>query len=113
MKQAVILMIIQSLDYLDWNFTLNLEYCIIQMKTMFLLGAGASKKAGVPDGYDMSKKLLFLFSNDPRFQKYHRVLSFIIGGLIYQKAKSGIIYVFIQFHWIRLNDSSKSLSDYL
>lgn len=60
------------------------------MKTMFLLGAGASIKAGVPDGYEMSKKLLFQFSQDPRLQKYHRILSFIIGGLLFQKAKSGI-----------------------
>ncbi len=61
-----------------------------KMKTMFLFGAGASIKAGIPDAYEMTKKLLSLFANDIRFRKYYRVLSFIVGGLLFQKAKSGI-----------------------
>jgi hypothetical protein len=58
------------------------------MKTMFLLGAGASIKAGVPDAYDMTEKLLSQFSSNGD-KKYYQVLSFIIGGLIFQKSKAG------------------------
>ena len=58
------------------------------MKTMFLFGAGASIKAGVPDAYKMTEKLLSLFANNGN-PKYYEVLSFVIGGLIYQKAKVG------------------------
>lgn len=58
------------------------------MKTMFLFGAGASIKAGVPDAYKMTEKLLSLFSNNEN-PKYFEVLSFVIGGLIFQKSKAG------------------------
>lgn len=57
------------------------------MKTMFLLGAGASVKAGVPDTYKMTKKLLEVFSSYPHYKKNYEVLSFIIGGLLFQKGK--------------------------
>jgi hypothetical protein len=60
------------------------------MKTMFLLGAGASVKAGVPATYEMTKELLRIFSKYPQNEKYYRVLSFIIGGLLFQKGKEGI-----------------------
>jgi len=61
------------------------------MKTMFLLGAGASVKAGVPATYEMTKELLNLFSKYPQYdRKYYGVLSFIIGGLLFQKGKKGL-----------------------
>lgn len=59
------------------------------MNTMILFGAGTSVKAGVPDAYDMTKRLLEIFASDPRYRKYHRVLTFIIGGLLFQKGKTG------------------------
>jgi hypothetical protein len=60
------------------------------MKTMFLLGAGASVKAGVPATYAMTRELLRIFSRNPHYKKYYGVLSFIIGGLLFQKGKEGI-----------------------
>lgn len=59
------------------------------MKTMFLLGAGASVKAGVPDTYEMTKKMLMLFSGNRQDQQYYKVFSFIVGGLLFQKGKDG------------------------
>lgn len=58
------------------------------MKTMFLFGAGSSIKAGVPDAYIMTEKLLSLFANNGN-PKFYEVLSFVIGGLIFQKSKAG------------------------
>ncbi|MCX6554292.1 MAG: SIR2 family protein [Candidatus Aminicenantes bacterium] len=59
------------------------------MKTMFLLGAGASVKAGVPDTLEMTKRLLVIFSSHPIYKKYYGVLSFTVGGLLFQKGKEG------------------------
>lgn len=47
------------------------------MKTMFLFGAGASIKAGVPGAYEMTEKLLSLFAimKIQNTMRYYRLLS--------------------------------------
>lgn len=57
---------------------------------MFLLGAGASVPAGVPDSYNMTEKLLRNYNNDYGMEKHSRILPFVIGGLLFQKGKEGL-----------------------
>lgn len=59
------------------------------MSEMLLLGAGASVSADVPGAYDMTNRMLALFQRDPRFRVHSRVLSFVIGGLLFQMGKRG------------------------
>ena len=61
------------------------------MKELFLLGAGASVEAGVPDTYNMTRKMLENFSENgnSRYQEYAKVLNFVISGLIFKQGIEG------------------------
>lgn len=58
------------------------------MKEMFLLGAGASVEAGIPNSNDMTKWMLEAFQTKP--EKYARVVSFVTGGLLFQNGIKGL-----------------------
>ena len=60
------------------------------MKEMILLGAGASVEAGIPDSYDMTKRILEAFKTNPEFKLYARVVSFVAGGLLFQNGIRGL-----------------------
>src|SRR4051794_30038485 len=59
------------------------------MTEMLLLGAGASVDAGVPSAYDMTKAIADQFRSDPLLKQHARVVSFVIGGLLFEAGKSG------------------------
>lgn len=59
------------------------------MSEMVLLGAGASVEAGVPDTYGMTRKIHQLFQEDTRFARHAHVISFVIGGLLFQQGIKG------------------------
>ncbi len=61
------------------------------MPDLFLLGAGASVEAGIPDSYRMTNKMLENFSEDFQAtdQQYDKVLQFVIGGLSFQQGIKG------------------------
>ena len=56
---------------------------------MVLLGAGASVEAGVPHSYDMTGKIAERFRQDPRLQRHAHVISFVVGGLLFQQGIKG------------------------
>jgi hypothetical protein len=58
------------------------------MKDIFLLGAGASVEAKVPDAYSMTKELLKRFES-PRLEANLKVLNFVMGGLLFNKGIRG------------------------
>ena len=53
---------------------------------MFLLGAGASRNAGVPLAFDMTSEILARMPVDSR---HYRVLTFVIGGLLFRQGEAG------------------------
>jgi hypothetical protein len=55
------------------------------MNEMLLLGAGASVEAGVPDTYGMTRKIVNSFREDPFLKQHAHVISFVIGGLLFQQ----------------------------
>lgn len=55
------------------------------MNEMILLGAGASVEAGIPDTYDMTKIIAEEFRKDISMQRHAHLISFVIGGLLFQK----------------------------
>ncbi len=59
------------------------------MSEMILLGAGASVEAGVPGAYDMTREIAARFQSDEELQRYAPVLSFVIGGLLFQQGIRG------------------------
>jgi len=59
------------------------------MNEMLLLGAGASVEAGVPDAYDMTHELSDFFRRNPASDKHGHVISFVIGGLLFQQGVNG------------------------
>lgn len=59
------------------------------MKDMFLLGAGASVEAGVPDAYKMTIEMLDAFSKDRTLRNHNKILRFVVGGLLFQQAAQG------------------------
>jgi NAD-dependent SIR2 family protein deacetylase len=59
------------------------------MNEMILLGAGASVEADVPDTHGMTSKIIELFREDPLMQRYVPVVSFVIGGLLFQQGIKG------------------------
>jgi NAD-dependent SIR2 family protein deacetylase len=61
------------------------------MTELFLLGAGASVEAGVPDAYRMPKEMLKNFSEEVRakYLRYDKVLEFVVGGLLFQQGFKG------------------------
>ena len=61
---------------------------IIRRRRQFLLGAGASVEAGIPDSYKMTERMLEAFQN--KSEKYARVVSFVTGGLLFQNGIRGL-----------------------
>src|SRR2546421_5268467 len=59
------------------------------MKEMFLLGAGASVDAGVPDTYDMTKRINERFRQDQKTRVESLVISLALGGLVFQAGVRG------------------------
>lgn len=60
-------------------------------KELFLLGAGASKDAGIPDAYEMTAKMLSSFDRDQRYLEIKNVLTFVTGGLLFHEGIKGNI----------------------
>ena len=58
------------------------------MSEMILLGAGASIEAGVPGAYDMTKEIAKRFRENPLLKKHAHVISFVIGGLLFEAGKN-------------------------
>lgn len=59
------------------------------MKEIFLLGAGASIEAGIPDSYQMSEKIIENIAADPRLHNITKILNFVIGGIIFHNGLIG------------------------
>ena len=61
------------------------------MKELFLLGAGASVEAGVPDTYKMANQMLskFIENGNNNYAQYAKILKFVIGGLLFQQGING------------------------
>lgn len=59
------------------------------MNEMILLGAGASVEAGVPDTYGITRKIAELFREDILLRHYSPVISFVVGGLLFQQGVKG------------------------
>ncbi len=59
------------------------------MIDMFLLGAGASVEAGIPDASKMTEQMLERFSGDPRYERESKILRFTAGGLLFQQGIKG------------------------
>ncbi len=59
------------------------------MREMVLLGAGASMEAGVPGAYNMSERMVRKFYEDVDLLRYAPVLSFVAGGLMFQRGVRG------------------------
>ncbi len=55
------------------------------MKELFLLGAGASVEAGIPDTYKMTELMLDKFKDNRRDRRIFNVLQFVVGGLLFQR----------------------------
>ncbi|CAG1013143.1 hypothetical protein ANAEL_04612 [Anaerolineales bacterium] len=61
------------------------------MTELFLLGAGASVEAGIPDAYKMTSEMLNKISEDKRahYLRYDKVLQFVVGGLLFKQGIKG------------------------
>jgi NAD-dependent SIR2 family protein deacetylase len=61
------------------------------MTELFLLGAGASVEAGVPDAYKMTHEMLKKIAEDEmsRYQRVDKILQFVVGGLLFQQGIKG------------------------
>jgi NAD-dependent SIR2 family protein deacetylase len=61
------------------------------MTELFLLGAGASVEAGIPDAYKMTNEMLKKLTEDDmsRFRRIDKVLQFVAGGLLFQQGIKG------------------------
>lgn len=59
------------------------------MREMLLLGAGASVGAGVPHTFDMTRRIAEQFRHDSSLERNSEVISFIVGGLLFQKGIQG------------------------
>jgi len=59
------------------------------MTELFLLGAGASVEAGIPDAFRMTKVMLDKFSNDIYSRRINKILQFVVGGLLFQQGIKG------------------------
>lgn len=56
---------------------------------MFLLGAGSSVDAGIPDTYNMTRKALEIIGTKNASKGQTKILKFVIGGLLFQKGATG------------------------
>jgi NAD-dependent SIR2 family protein deacetylase len=56
---------------------------------LFLLGAGASVEAGIPDAYAMTKVMVDKFTHSRSYMGFEKVLKFVVGGLFFQKGING------------------------
>jgi hypothetical protein len=61
------------------------------MTDLFLLGAGASIEAGIPDAYGMTEIMLNKFIDDDfyRYRRVDKALQFVVGGLLFQQGIRG------------------------
>jgi len=59
------------------------------MRELFLLGAGASVEAGIPDTYRMTELMLDKFKDLRRDRRIFKVLQFVVGGLLFQRGIHG------------------------
>lgn len=59
------------------------------MNEILLLGAGASVEAGVPDAYRMTHELSEYFHSNFGSERQAQVISFVIGGLLFQQGVGG------------------------
>jgi NAD-dependent SIR2 family protein deacetylase len=59
------------------------------MSEMILLGAGASVEAGVPDTYGMTSMITEFFHKNVHMPRHAHVVSFVIGGLLFQQGIKG------------------------
>ena len=59
------------------------------MKEMLLFGAGGSAESNIPTAYEMTGKMLGLLRQFREFNNYGDILSFIIGGLLFEKGQKG------------------------
>lgn len=55
------------------------------MTEMILLGAGASRDAGVPTAYDMTSAIAAEVAANPNLARHSHLLNFLIGGLLFQR----------------------------
>ncbi len=60
------------------------------MSEMLLLGAGASIDAGVPGAYAMTQEIAKRLRKDPFLNKHAHVISFVIGGLLFEAGKNNL-----------------------
>ena len=58
------------------------------MNEMILLGAGASIEAGVPGAFTMTQKIVANLRANPLFTKQAHVLSYVVGGLLFEAGKN-------------------------
>jgi len=59
------------------------------MKEMLLFGAGASQEAGVPTAYSLTQHIANEFRNQPHLKRHSRVVSFVLGGLLFNRGIQG------------------------
>lgn len=59
------------------------------MTEMVLLGAGASREAGIPTATEMTKKIYSLFEQESKHNLYTRIIKFVIGALLFQGTCEG------------------------
>lgn len=59
------------------------------MTEMLLFGAGASKEAGVPTAYDLTKDIAKEFRQQSHLVRHARVVSFVLGGLLFNRGIQG------------------------
>ena len=54
-----------------------------------MLGAGASVEAGIPDAYAMTERIVAALRAQPRHPRHSDVVSFVLGGLLFQAGIRG------------------------
>src|SRR6266496_947874 len=59
------------------------------MSEMLLLGAGASVEADISDTFRMNRMIAEVFRRNPQLQRHAHVISFAIGGLLFQQGIKG------------------------
>lgn len=62
---------------------------MMPVNEMLLFGAGASVEAKVPAAFALTDKIVDEFRNNPELERYAQVVSFVIGGLLFDKSIHG------------------------